>query len=111
MFGGSFPNPNPLAASLAKQTAQIRLRAGSVNAPQHATPLRVAEDWAVVDNLSGGRVDISFGAGWNVNDFALQIEAECHFIISCMMGRFENQRAFTLEEDFLFVNQAGMGSI
>ena len=70
-FGGSFPNPNTIAASLAMLTEHIRLRAGSVNLPQHATPLRVVEDWSMVDNLSGGRVDISFGAGWNVIDFAL----------------------------------------
>ena len=56
-FGGSFPNPNTIAASLAMLTEHIRLRAGSVNLPQHATPLRVVEDWSMVDNLSGGRVD------------------------------------------------------
>ena len=81
-FGGSFPNPNPMAASLAQLTTSIRLRAGSVNIPQHATPLRVAEDWAVVDNLSSGRVDISFGAGWNVVDFALQPQ---NFLINKMV--------------------------
>ena len=72
VFGGSFPNPNPLAAALSQVTQRIRIRAGSVNIPQHASPLRVAEDWALVDNLSGGRVDISFGAGWNVVDFVLE---------------------------------------
>ena len=38
--------------------------------PLH-NPIRVAEDWAVVDNLSGGRVGLSFASGWHVNDFAL----------------------------------------
>ena len=28
-------------------------------------PIRVAEEWAVVDNLSEGRVDLSFAIGWN----------------------------------------------
>jgi hypothetical protein len=72
VFGGNFPNPIPLVAALAMHTSTIRLRGGSVNSPQHATPLRIAEDWCVVDNLSNGRVDISFGAGWNPVDFALQ---------------------------------------
>jgi natural product biosynthesis luciferase-like monooxygenase protein len=31
--------------------------------------LRIAEDWAMLDHLSGRRVAISFGSGWNVNDF------------------------------------------
>src|SRR5262249_21656379 len=34
-------------------------------------PIRVAEEWAMVDNLSGGRVGISLAPGWNPNDFAL----------------------------------------
>jgi natural product biosynthesis luciferase-like monooxygenase protein len=38
-------------------------------------PIRVAEEWAVVDNLSDGRVDVSFAIGWNPNDFALAPEA------------------------------------
>ena len=35
------------------------------------SPLRVAEEWSIVDNLSGGRVDLAFARGWNVNDFVL----------------------------------------
>jgi natural product biosynthesis luciferase-like monooxygenase protein len=34
-------------------------------------PIRVAEEWSVVDNLSGGRVAVSFASGWHVNDFVL----------------------------------------
>src|SRR5262249_21997334 len=47
-----------------------RLRAGSVVLPLHS-PLRIAEEWAVVDNLSGGRVELSFAPGWNPGDFVL----------------------------------------
>ncbi|MFP2898977.1 MupA/Atu3671 family FMN-dependent luciferase-like monooxygenase [Corallococcus sp. 4LFB] len=32
-------------------------------------PLLVAEQWAVVDNLSQGRVDVSVATGWHVQDF------------------------------------------
>ncbi len=35
-------------------------------------PIRIAEEWSVVDNLSGGRVSISFASGWHAVDFVLQ---------------------------------------
>ncbi len=69
-FGGLFPNPTLAAVVLAETTQRIRIRAGSVVMPLHH-PIRVAEEWAVVDNLSNGRVDLSFAIGWNPNDFAL----------------------------------------
>jgi natural product biosynthesis luciferase-like monooxygenase protein len=67
-FGGPFPNPSLTSAALATITSRIQLRAGSLISPLHHA-VRIAEDWAVVDNLSSGRVAISFGSGWNVNDF------------------------------------------
>ncbi|MDF5752252.1 MupA/Atu3671 family FMN-dependent luciferase-like monooxygenase [Spongiactinospora sp. TRM90649] len=69
-FGGLFPNPSVLGAAVAATTEGIRIRAGSVVLPLH-DPVRVAEEWAVVDNLSGGRVDLSFAVGWNADDFVL----------------------------------------
>lgn len=69
-FGGLYPNPAVLGAALAVGTERVRIRAGSVVLPLHH-PVRVAEDWAVVDNLSGGRVDIAFATGWNADDFVL----------------------------------------
>jgi natural product biosynthesis luciferase-like monooxygenase protein len=68
-FGGMYPNPSVTSAALAMITERIQLRAGSVVAPLHHA-LRVAEEWAVVDNLSRGRVGISFAAGWHADDFA-----------------------------------------
>jgi len=69
-FGGIFPNPALMAVMLAESTRRIRIRAGSVVMPLHH-PIRVAEEWAVVDNLSNGRVDIGFARGWNPNDFVI----------------------------------------
>ncbi|MEU9784746.1 MupA/Atu3671 family FMN-dependent luciferase-like monooxygenase [Streptomyces phaeochromogenes] len=69
-FGGLYPNPAVVAAALAVTTSRVRLRAGSVISPLHH-PVRIAEEWAMVDRLSGGRVDLSFGSGWHVNDFVL----------------------------------------
>ncbi|NKI73722.1 LLM class flavin-dependent oxidoreductase [Dickeya sp. CFBP 2040] len=69
-FGGMFPNPSVLSAALAASTRRISIRAGSVVLPLH-DPLRVAEEWALVDNLSAGRVGVAFAAGWQRNDFVL----------------------------------------
>ncbi len=69
-WGGQHPNPSVLAAALAVATKRIRLRAGSVVLPLH-NPLRVVEEWAVVDNLSGGRAEISIASGWKEDDFVL----------------------------------------
>lgn len=69
-FGGLYPNPAVLGAALAMVTERIRIRAGSVVLPlQH--PLRVAEEWAMVDNLSGGRTGLAFASGFHPRDFAL----------------------------------------
>jgi natural product biosynthesis luciferase-like monooxygenase protein len=69
-FGGLFPNPSVVNAALAMITKRLQLRAGSLISPLH-DPIRVAEEWALVDNMSNGRAAISFGSGWNVNDFVL----------------------------------------
>ncbi|MGX1880796.1 MupA/Atu3671 family FMN-dependent luciferase-like monooxygenase [Streptomyces sp. NPDC055287] len=69
-FGGLFPNPAVLAAALARETRHIRLNAGSVVLPLH-DPVRVAEEWSVADNLSGGRVGIGCATGWHAGDFVL----------------------------------------
>ena len=68
-FGGLYPNPSVTSAALATITSRVRLRAGSVVLPLHH-PIRVAEEWSVVDNLSRGRVDIAFASGWHAEDFA-----------------------------------------
>ncbi|MDP3718283.1 MAG: amino acid adenylation domain-containing protein [Acidobacteriota bacterium] len=67
-FGGLSPNPSVLAAALARETRRVHLRAGSVVAPLHH-PMRIAEEWSLVDNLAGGRVGVAFASGWHPNDF------------------------------------------
>lgn len=73
-FGGFSPNPSVIAAALARETEHIHLRAGSVVLPLHHT-VRVAEEWSVVDNLSQGRVGVSFASGWHPDDFVFAPEA------------------------------------
>jgi natural product biosynthesis luciferase-like monooxygenase protein len=67
-FGGPFANPAITSAALATITRRIQLRSGSLISPLHDA-IRIAEEWAMVDRLSGGRAAISFGSGWNANDF------------------------------------------
>jgi natural product biosynthesis luciferase-like monooxygenase protein len=69
-FGGLYPNPSVLAAALAVRTNRVQIRAGSVVLPLHH-PVRVTEEWSVVDNLSGGRAAIACASGWHPDDFLL----------------------------------------
>lgn len=69
-FGGLFPNPSVTSSALAMITDRIELRSGSTVSPLH-DEVRIAEEWSVVDNLSKGRVSLSFASGWNYNDFVL----------------------------------------
>ncbi|GGX33165.1 MupA/Atu3671 family FMN-dependent luciferase-like monooxygenase [Aquimarina muelleri] len=69
-FGDQFPNPSIAAAAVAATTKNITIRSGSVVLPLH-DPVRVAEEWSMVDNLSNGRVELSIASGWHPNDFVL----------------------------------------
>jgi natural product biosynthesis luciferase-like monooxygenase protein len=69
-FGAPYPNPSVTSAAIAAVTSRIKIRAGSVVAPLHH-PVRIAEEWALVDNLSNGRVGIAFASGWQPDDFLL----------------------------------------
>ncbi len=86
-FGGPFPNPSVTSAAIAAVTSRIEIRASSCVLPLH-NPIRVAEEWAVVDNLSGGRVGISFASGWQPNDFVIRPEA----FARAKSDMFENAR-------------------
>ena len=65
---GDLPNPAVTGAAVAAITTRLQIRAGSVVLPLHH-PARVAEEWSVVDNISNGRVAVSFASGWHANDF------------------------------------------
>lgn len=73
-FGGLYPNPAVTAAALATTTKRVQLRAGSCVLPLHS-PIRIAEEWSVVDNLSQGRAGLALASGWQPNDFVLRPEA------------------------------------
>jgi natural product biosynthesis luciferase-like monooxygenase protein len=73
-FGGLYPNPSVTGAAVAAVTKHVAVRAGSVVLPLQ-DPVRVVEEWSVVDNLSGGRTGIALASGWHPTDFALRPEA------------------------------------
>lgn len=73
-FGGIYPNPAVSGAAIAAVTDNICIRTGSVVLPFH-NPVTMAEDWAMVDNLSGGRVGLGIASGWHPNDFVLEPES------------------------------------
>jgi len=72
-FGGPYPNPSVTGAAVAAVTQNVHIRAGSCVVPLHH-PARVAEEWSVLDNLSNGRVGLSFASGWMPEDFLLRPE-------------------------------------
>ena len=72
-FGGPYPNPSVTGAAVAGLTENIGVRAGSCVAPLHHTA-RIAEEWAVIDNLTNGRAGLAIASGWQPDDFVLRPE-------------------------------------
>ncbi len=67
---GYLPAPIVAAAAVAGRTSRVRLALSAVIAPLH-DPLRLAEDLAVLDLASDGRVDLTIGAGYVPAEFAM----------------------------------------
>ncbi len=72
-FGGPYPNPSVTGAAVAAVTRNLSVRAGSCVAPLHH-PARIAEEWAVIDNLTAGRAGLAIASGWQPDDFVLRPE-------------------------------------
>ena len=72
-FGGPYPNPAVSGAAVAAVTKNVAVRAGSCVLPLHH-PARVAEEWAVIDNLTSGRAGLAIASGWQPDDFVLRPE-------------------------------------
>ena len=91
IFGGQFSNPAVAAAAVAVVTERVRIQSGSVVLPLH-DPIRVAEEWAMVDNLSNGRVGLSIAPGWQPNDFALAPDAyqNRHQVMKDKLAQLQN---------------------
>lgn len=60
---GYMPSPLVIGAAVAAKTKRMRIGTG-VGLMPHYHPVRFAEDTAVLDNLSDGRVELCFGIGY-----------------------------------------------
>ncbi|MET4926273.1 LLM class flavin-dependent oxidoreductase [Streptomyces sp. PSRA5] len=67
--GGGLSSPWTFLAHAAARTTRIRLGTAITVLPLE-DPVRLAEDVATVDTLSGGRVEIGVGSGYNAREYA-----------------------------------------
>lgn len=65
---GDPSDPLTVMAAVAARTSRIRVGTGIFILPMH-DPLRVAEQVATIDQLSGGRISLGVGNGWNAFEY------------------------------------------
>ena len=70
--GFAFGNPAVFLAALARETSHIRLGSAVSLLPLH-NPVRVVEDYSMVDVLSGGRLNLGVGRGLYQYDYDLSL--------------------------------------
>ncbi|MGE0304383.1 MAG: LLM class flavin-dependent oxidoreductase [Acidimicrobiia bacterium] len=89
------PSPLILGTAIAASTAKMLISPAALIAPLHE-PLRIAEDLAVLDQISGGRVEVVLGAGYSPDEFA-------------MFGRDVTQRGAAMSEIVQVLKDAWTG--
>lgn len=67
-YGGYSPNPLILLAAIAQRTTKMRLVTGAV-LPVFNNPLKLAGEIAMVDAISGGRLDVGFARAFLPHEF------------------------------------------
>jgi alkanesulfonate monooxygenase SsuD/methylene tetrahydromethanopterin reductase-like flavin-dependent oxidoreductase (luciferase family) len=98
---GYLPQPFTLASAMAAVTKNIHFSLGAVILPLH-DPVIIAEQIAVLDLISNGRVRVIFGAGYVPSEFAMfntstkdrakRLDAGIEIILRALRGeRFEFQ--------------------
>jgi alkanesulfonate monooxygenase SsuD/methylene tetrahydromethanopterin reductase-like flavin-dependent oxidoreductase (luciferase family) len=92
---GYLPSPIVMAAAVAARTTSIRILVSALVVPLY-DPLRLAEDLAVVDLISRGRLILVAGTGYVPHEFA-------------MFGRQKSKRGVDLERGINVLRQAWTG--
>lgn len=92
---GYLPSPIVLGAAIAARTSNLLLRFALITLPLH-DPLRIAEDLAVLDIISQGRVHVVFGGGYAPHEFE-------------MFGHQLSQRPQLMEDGISAIQQAWTG--
>ncbi len=75
-FGGLFSATPVIGAAIAQKTTKLRIGTAVILLPYH-NPIRVAEDYATLDCLSGGRLEFGIGHGfvkWEALTFGIPLE-------------------------------------
>jgi natural product biosynthesis luciferase-like monooxygenase protein len=67
-YGGIVPSPPTLLSALAQRTKRVRLGTSIVVLPLH-NPIEIAEQMAMIDLMSNGRVEMGVGRGFVVYDY------------------------------------------
>ncbi|MCX6395529.1 MAG: LLM class flavin-dependent oxidoreductase [Propionibacteriales bacterium] len=92
---GYLPSPLVVAAAVAARTSTISISVAALLANLH-DPLRIAEDIAVLDHLSNGRVTYTIGLGYRPEEYA-------------MFGRAWESRGADIERAITVLRQAWTG--
>ncbi len=67
-YGGFIPSPPVMLAALAQRTKRVRLGTSIIVLPLHQ-PHEMAEQLAMVDLMSGGRLELGVGRGFVAHDY------------------------------------------
>ena len=67
-YGGLVPSPPMMLCALAQRTKRVRLGTSIVVLPLH-NPIEIAEQMAMIDLMSNGRVELGVGSGFVAYDY------------------------------------------
>ena len=70
---GLMPSPNIVAAALTQRTRRAKIVVLGNLLPLHLNPLRIAEEYAMIDSMSGGRLIAGFALGGGPEAFNYDI--------------------------------------